>query len=136
MQYNFTVERQQWEHGFRATYLGTNTRQGVWGYNYNSPVPDSRPFIDKPRPFPNLPDVRYTTNGAGHQYNALTVEVTRHMHRGLFYQSSWTWARDIFDLASGGTPENPFDREREIGVAQSIPTMSFRSAGDASCFPA
>jgi hypothetical protein len=26
------------------------------------------------------------------------------------------------DLASGGTPENPFNREREVGVARSIPT--------------
>jgi hypothetical protein len=122
MQYNFTIERQQWETGLRLTYLGTNTRQGVFGYNYNSPVPDARPFIEKPRPFPNLPDVRYTTNGAGHQYNALTAETTRQTRTGLYFQSSWTWARDIFDLGTGGTPENPFNREREVGVAQSIPT--------------
>ncbi len=122
MQYNFTIERQQWDTGFRLSYLGTNTRQGVYGYNYNSPVPDARPFVDKPRPFPNLPDVRYTTNGAGHQYNAMTTEVTRQMKSGLYFQSSWTLARDIFDVANEGTLENPFDREREIGVAQSIPT--------------
>jgi hypothetical protein len=122
MQYNFTIEHQRWDTGFRLTYLGTNTRQGVYGYNYNSPVPDARPFVDKPRPFPNLPDVRYTTNGAGHQYNALTAEVTRQMKSGLFLQSSWTWARDLFDIANEGTLENPFDRQREIGVAQSIPT--------------
>jgi hypothetical protein len=122
MQYNFTVERQQWDTGFRVTYLGTSMRQGVWGYNYNSPIPDNRPFVDKPRPFPNLPDVRYTTNGAGHSYNALTAEATRQARGGLFFQTSWTWARDIFDLATGGTPENPFDRQREVGVAQSIPT--------------
>src|SRR5262245_51330443 len=66
--YNVTIERQQWDTGFRISYLGTNTRQGVYGYNYNSPVPDSRPYISKPRPFPTLPDVRFTTNGAGHQY--------------------------------------------------------------------
>ena len=122
MQYNITIERQQWETGFRLTYLGANTRQGVWGYNYNSPIPDARPFVDKPRPYPNLPDVRFTTNGAGHQYNALTTEVTRQTKSGLYLQSSWTWARDIYDLNSGGTPENSFDRQREVGVAQSIPT--------------
>src|SRR5205823_4746817 len=69
MQYNFTIERQQWDTGFRLSYLGTNTRQGVYGYNYNSPLPDSRPYVDKPRPFPNLPDVRYTTNGAGRKFS-------------------------------------------------------------------
>jgi hypothetical protein len=44
------------------------------------------------------------------------------MKSGLFLQSSWTWARDLFDVANEGTLENPFDRRREIGVAQSIPT--------------
>jgi len=52
--------------------------------------------------------VRFTTNGAGHQYNELTTEVTRQMKGGLYLQSSWTWARDIYDLNSGGTPENSF----------------------------
>ena len=114
MQYNFTIERQQWDTGFRLSYLGTNTRQGVYGYNYNSPLPDSRAYLDKLRPFPALPDVRYTTNGAGHQYNAMTTEVTRQMKSGLYFQSSWTWARDLFDVANEGTLENPFDRQREL----------------------
>jgi hypothetical protein len=128
MQYNFTVEHQRWDTGFRLTYLGTNTRQGVYGYNYNSPVPDARPYVDKPRPFQTLGDVRYTTNGTGHQYTAMTAEVTRQNKNGLFFQSSWTWARDIFDLATGGTPENSFNREREVGVAQSVPTHRWITA--------
>ncbi|MCL5743176.1 MAG: carboxypeptidase regulatory-like domain-containing protein, partial [Acidobacteria bacterium] len=33
MQYNFTVEHERWHTGFRASYVGTNTRQGEWGYN-------------------------------------------------------------------------------------------------------
>ena len=55
MQYSFTIEHSRWDTGFRASYIGTNTRQGDYGYNYNSPVPDSRLFIDKPRPFPQYP---------------------------------------------------------------------------------
>ena len=72
-------------------------RQGPWGYNYNSPVPNDRPFIDKPRPYPNYPEIYYITNGAGHQYNGLTAEVKRQMVNGLYFQGSWTWARDIYD---------------------------------------
>ncbi len=52
MQYNLTVEHSRWNTGFRASYIGTNTRQGDYSYNYNSPVPDGRLFTDKPRPFP------------------------------------------------------------------------------------
>ena len=57
MQYNFTIERQQWNTGFRVSYIGTALRKGPWMYNYNSPVPDGRPFTEKPRPFNNLPEV-------------------------------------------------------------------------------
>ena len=79
MQYNFTIERQQWNTGFRVSYIGTALRKGPWMYNYNSPVPDGRPFTEKPRPFNDLPEVWYVTNGAGHQYNGLTVQAQRQL---------------------------------------------------------
>jgi len=129
MQYNFTIERQQWNTGFRVSYIGTAMRKAPWQYNYNSPVPNSEPFINKPRPYPNFPEIWYVTNGAGHQYNGLTVEATRQFHHGLYFQSSWTWARDRYDLDYnwdfGGDAfisENPFDRKREVGPAADIPT--------------
>jgi len=125
MQYSFTIEHSRWDTGFRASYIGTNTRQGDYGYNYNSPVVDSRPFIDKPRPFPNYPAINYFTNGAGHQFNSFTAEVERRMARGLQFQSSWVWARDIGDMERGQILENPFDRQREVSVAPDIPTHRF-----------
>jgi hypothetical protein len=69
MQYNFTAEHQRWDTGFRISYIGTNTRHGVWSYDFNQPAPDTRPYVDKPRAFPAYPGVNYATNGAGHQYN-------------------------------------------------------------------
>jgi hypothetical protein len=85
-------------------------------------VPDARPFIDKPRPFPNYPGITYLTNGAGHQYNGLTTEVERRFAQGLNLQGSWVWARDIGDANYGETIENPFDRERDRGVWLDVPT--------------
>lgn len=122
MQYNVTLEHQQWDTGFRISYIGTNTRQGDYSYNYNSPVPDNRPFVDKPRPFPTYPEIMYFTNGAGHQYHGMTAEVERRFAQGLYLQASWTWARDIGDLNRGEVSENPFNREREKGVWLDIPT--------------
>jgi hypothetical protein len=122
MQYNLTIEHSRWDTGFRASYIGTNTRQGDWAYNINSPVPDSRPFVDKPRMFPNYPGINYFTNGAGHQYHSLTTEVERRFAQGLYLQGSWTWARDIGDLERGAVSENPFDRQRERAVWLDIPT--------------
>lgn len=125
MQYSFTIEHSRWDTGFRASYIGTNTRQGDYGYNYNSPVVDSQVFVNKPRPFPQYPGINYFTNGAGHQFHSLTAEVERRMARGLQFQSSWVWARDIGDLERGQLLENPFDRQREVAVSQDIPTHRF-----------
>src|SRR5262245_57959216 len=125
MQYNLTVEHSRWNTGFRASYIGTNTRQGDYGFNYNSPVPDDRLFINKPRPFPQYPGINYFTNGAGHQFHSFTAEVERRMTRGLQLQGSWVWARDIGDMERGQILENPYDRARERSVAPDIPTHRF-----------
>ena len=132
MQYNFTIERQQWNTGFRLSYIGTAMRRGAYAYNYNSPAANSALYIDKNRPFNNLPDISYVTNGAGHQYNGLTAEVKRNLANGLYFQSSWTWARDRYDMDYNWdfdnwqfTTENPRNRKREVGPAMEIPTHRF-----------
>ena len=122
MQYNATIEHQRWDTGFRISYIGTNTRQGQWGYNINQPVADNRAFIDKPRRFPRYPAITYNTNGAGHQYHSLNIEAERRWRRGLSYQVSYVWARDIGDLDRGASPEDAYDRRRERGVWLDIPT--------------
>lgn len=125
LQYNFTMERQQWNTGFRASYIGTSTRQGVWGSNINQPVADTRLFADKPRLFPRYPNVIYSTNGAGHQYHAMTLEVDRPLAAGLRAQAYYTWARDIGDLEDGQQPEDAYNRRRERTVWSDIPTHRF-----------
>ncbi len=122
MQYNFTLEHQRWNTGFRASYVGTNTRQGEWGYNANQPVGDERAFVNKPRPFPRYPAITYLSNGAGHQYHSMTLEAERRFARGLGYQVSWVWARDIGDLERGESPEDAYNRRRERSVWLDIPT--------------
>lgn len=121
-QYNVTIERQQWNTGFRASYIGTAQRQGTYSYDYNSPIPNDQPYISKARPFPQYPGISYRTNGAGHQYNSLSTEVKRSMAKGLQAQLAWTWARDRYDLSRWDSLENPFDRHREVAVAPDVPT--------------
>ena len=75
--------------GFRVSYVGTATRKTEYAYNINQPVADSRPFVSKPRLFPQYPNFDYVTNGAGHDYNALTVEAMRSMAKGLYFQASY-----------------------------------------------
>jgi hypothetical protein len=67
LQYNFTIERQQWNTGFRITYIGTALREGEYQYDYNAPTPSAQAYTAKARIFPQYPAIYYVTNGAGHR---------------------------------------------------------------------
>ena len=123
MQYNLTVEHQHWNTGFRISYIGTNTRQGDYTINVNQPVASTQLYVDKPRLFPNYPAINLRTNGAGHQYHAMTIEAERRLLKGISYQASWTWAKDIEDLNGFlfESPENAYDRLRERGNSLDTP---------------
>ena len=122
MQYNVTAEHQRGSMAFRLSYVGTNTRKGVWAFNINQPQPGAGLYINKARLFPTYPNINYLTNGAGHQYNAVTAEVKRRGSRGFSYQFSYTLSRDIGDLERQQSPENAYDRARERGPWVDIPT--------------
>jgi Carboxypeptidase regulatory-like domain/TonB dependent receptor len=128
-QWNLTVEHERWNTGFRLSYVGTNTRQMRYNFNINAPAVDDRLFIDKRllRRFPRYPGISYFDNGANHNYHALSLEAERKLAKGLYFQTSYTWSRDVGD-ATDGSIENPFDRGRERAVDQSIPTHRFNNA--------
>jgi len=121
MQYSLTLERQQWNTGFRMTYTGTNTRQGVYRWDINQPLPDGQFYVDKPRRFPRYPGIGYTDNGAGHQYHGLSIEVERRRYKGLHYQIYYTVAKDIQDLENNESPENAYNRAAERGTWGALP---------------
>jgi len=125
MQYTFTIEHQRWDTGFRLSYTGTNTRQGVYRYDINQPVADARLYVDKPRMFPRYPAINYEDNGAGHQYHGVSVEVQRRMKGGLQYQFYYTLQRDIGDLENGESPEDAYNRLRERSAWGALPTHRF-----------
>ncbi len=122
MQYSATIEHAFGGNAVRLSFIGTNTRKGEYAYNINQPLPGPGAFTSKPRMFPQYPAIMYLTNGAGHQYNALTAEVKRRSQVGLTYQLSYTLARDIGDVERGESIENAYDRARERTVWVDIPT--------------
>jgi hypothetical protein len=124
-QYTLTVEHQRWDMGFRTTYTGTNTRQGIFRWDINQPLADGRVYSAKPRPFPTYPGILFSDNGAGHQYHGVSFELERRLKKGLAYQASYSWARDIGDLENNATPEDVFNRARERGVVASLPAQRF-----------
>jgi hypothetical protein len=124
-QYTLTIEHQRWDMGFRATYTGTNTRQGIYRRDINQPIADDRPYSAKPRPFPNYPSILFGDNGSGHQYHGVSFEVERRMKKGFAWQAYYTLARDIGDLEHNEQPENAYDRRRERAAWGALPTHRF-----------
>lgn len=129
IQYTATIEHAFRNTAIRMSYAGTGTRQGVYGYNVNQPVPDTRLYINKPRPFPLYPAITYITNGAGHQYHGGSLNISRRQPLyGLSWFLNYTLARDIGDLFPTTSapfvqlPENAYDRKRERSAWTDIPT--------------
>src|SRR5262245_26145626 len=135
-QFNVTVEHERWNTGFRVTYIATLGRDMWYERDINAPVPDNRLYIEKPRPFPQFPDITYADKGGSHDYHGLSVEAERRFSKGLFFQVAYTAARDLGDTggnaANGGIYttliENPFDRARERGRDVATPTHRVTSA--------
>jgi len=118
-QWNVTAEHQRGNVGLRVSYVGTAGR-GMWyTRDINAPAPDARPYVEKPRPFPNYPAINYVDNGASHTYHAMGLELERRMSNGFGFQVAYTLARDIG--VDSGSPENPFDLEAERGRDENTP---------------
>ncbi len=120
-QYNITLEREIGTMGIRLSYIGTGTREGEYYSNINQPLPGPGLYINKPRPFPQFGNIRYVTNGAGHQYNGLNTEVRRPLTNGLLFDVNWTYARDIGDLERDQQPEDSYNLARERSPWADIP---------------
>ena len=135
-QFNVTVEHERWNTGFRVSYIATLGRAMWYERDANAPVADGRLYIEKPRPFPQFPDITYADNGGSHDYHGVTVEAERRFSQGLFFQVAYTAARDLGDTGgnapNGGiytTPiENPFDLARERGPDVATPGHRVTSA--------
>jgi len=125
LQYNASIEHQIGNTAVSLSFVTTGSREITYGYDLNQPAPSTTPYINAPRPFPNLPNVNYFTNGAGHEYRAGTIQVRHSFTNGLWFQAYYVLARDIGDIDTGGTVENAFNRLRDKGVWTNPPTNRF-----------
>jgi hypothetical protein len=123
-QWNLTLEQDLGHSiGVRASYIashGENLEAMVdlnqvpanpYGYFNTDPAPaatgacitDGGTFVDDHRPFPCWSVIQSVTNLAASNYNAGSVEVTRHGGKSLTFDASYTFTRDLSN-AGGATP--------------------------------
>jgi hypothetical protein len=102
MQWDLSLDHEFWGGiGASVAYIGMKTNQLVWAPNYNdmsystTMAARERPLSD--RPFPNWGTLNTRANGSIAFYNALQFEVRRAYRKGLTFDSTYTWAKNLAD---------------------------------------
>jgi len=114
-QWNLTVEQDiGFNTGLRFTYSGShgqglNLLSDLNQVPYNTIGYNNGAYAS--RPFPQLSQILTVQNLAQSNYNAFTIEGNHRLSRGLQFQSSYTYARNLSDEAGG----NPTGFTGEIG---------------------
>jgi len=114
-QWNLTVEREITSNtSFRMSYVGMNSYRLNVSVNLNQAKPTTS-STPNPVPFQNW-GVIYSTYNLGKQnYQAMELEATHRMARGLSYKANYTWAHNISD-AQGDAP-TAFQGETRYGLS-------------------
>ena len=134
-QWNLTIERDLgFNTGIRVSYIGSETLDLLYGRNLNQVQASATvPFAQANTTYPAFKTVKQESNGGVQNYNALTVEGTRHMTHGLLYEAAITVAKNLTDDPSTSDAENGVVAEdtynffRQYGNEQYTPRIQFVS---------
>ncbi|MGB8014058.1 MAG: TonB-dependent receptor [Terriglobales bacterium] len=104
LQTNLSIDRDLGHNtGFRISYVGMHTWHLVWQPQFNqlqksSTTPSSDPArIAAETPFPNFYQITRRSTGASADYRALEMEISHRLTKGLAFNSSYTWAKNLSD---------------------------------------
>jgi hypothetical protein len=115
-QWNLTIERELTSNtSLRVSYVGMNSYRLNVSENLNQTKPSTTPYNFANAPFQNWGVIYSTNNLGGQNYQALEVEATHRMARGLSYQANYAWTHNISD-AQGDAPA-AFQGETRYGLA-------------------
>lgn len=127
-QWNLTVEHElPGSVVVQVDYRGMHTQNLPYSGNWNQPAPSTNPAAVNYFRYPEYYAVSLFQPGADQNLNALDVVVSRHFARGLAFQSSYTYAKNLTDTTpngeGAGVPiQNPYDRAAEWGNVNFMPT--------------
>jgi hypothetical protein len=115
-QWNLTVERELTSNtSLRVSYVGMNSYRLNVTENLNQTKPSTQPYNFANAPFQNWGVIFSTNNLGGQNYQALELEATHRMARGLSYEANYAWTHNISD-AQGDAP-TAFQGETRYGLA-------------------
>jgi hypothetical protein len=105
-QWNLTLEQDLGHSvGARFSYSGSHGQNLEAMVDLNQVHPNAVGYdnVADARPYPSWSIIQSVTNLAESNYNSATVDVARHGSKGLTFDASYTWTRDLSN-AGGATP--------------------------------
>jgi Carboxypeptidase regulatory-like domain len=106
-EWNLTVERDLGAGvGLRVSYDGNHSSNLGMHTNYNQPLPNTIGYNNLPAsalPLPLWQYMAYNTNLGYGNYNALTVSAKKRLTKGLQFQASYIWARNLSNADGAAT---------------------------------
>ena len=105
-QWNLTLEQDLGHSlGMRLSYSGSHgsNLEAMVDLNQVQPNTVGYAVAQNNRPYPDWSIIQSVTNLTESNYNSGTVEVSRHSGKGITFDASYTWTRDLSD-AGGATP--------------------------------
>ncbi len=128
-QWNFTVERELGHSTVvRATYRGSMSNQIPYTRDLNIPMASTDPNNVNWYRYPNFSSVTWSEDGGIHKLNALDLGFERKFTSGLTFQAGYTLTKSLSDVGNDGedgSPENPYNRSRDLGNVQFTPRQRF-----------
>ena len=101
-QWNFTIERQIYSLGLRASYAGSRSVALVYRRNLNLPLPGVIPFTTGRRPNQRFNQVIFADSGGTDTYHALELGAQKKYGQNLTFSTGFTWAKDLTDTQDSG----------------------------------
>jgi len=108
-QWNTTIEQDLGHNiGMRLSYSGSHgsNLEAMIDLNQVQPNTDGYAIAGNNRPYPSWSIIQSVVNAAESNYSSGTAEVSRHSGKGLTFDSSYTWTRDLSN--AGGVAPNAF----------------------------
>jgi hypothetical protein len=128
MQYSLSVEREVVKDlGVRISYIGSTGAQIAYRREANQPPASTLPFSNARRPYPAYASINYADNGANSLYSGLQVQAHRRFSSGLFFSSTWTWAKQLSEVDDTGSAdlqtniEDAYNRARDRADVYAVP---------------
>ena len=120
-QYSLSLDRDLGNgFGLRTSYIGMETHDLVWAPNLNDlPYSSTTSAYLQPlsaRPFPNWGRINTRSTGGNQSYHSAQVELSHHMSKGLEFDSTYTFAKNVADNQG---PNNNSGFAAENGGARS-----------------